>query len=306
MIPEKTAELSKTERTQTETVASVSLSKRIYLKPEMLLIAGLGFLFGGVSFPTSFYPFGYALVAALPKYSAAAWLGLLLRMLFEGEELFWTVGGISFFYVCRICLNLFIFGQDCLLRLRRLPDSVMTKYLLCAIFIFVSEFIRMVLQGITAVGMLKILIATVSAMAFTLLFTFFFEEQYRASPVFEAGFGAVAYMLTLSLIPFSVFQFSIGLTAAFLITFLIGRLGVPTRSASVGLLCGLACGGIYAPVLSLGGLVIGIFSERYAVFSGISAALAASARPWRRPERAHVWCFLKRNICSVALARRGS
>ena len=107
MIPEKTAELSQAQRMPSESVASVSSSKQIYWKPEMLLIAGLGFLFGGASFPTSCYPFGYALVAALPKYSAAAWLGVLLRMLLEGEELFWTAGGISLFYVCRICLNLF-------------------------------------------------------------------------------------------------------------------------------------------------------------------------------------------------------
>ena len=273
MTPEKTAELLKTESKQKAQSPSVSAEKAFGLKAEMLIVGGLGFLFGGTAFPSTFFPFGYALLASLPKYTAAAFLGLLLRMLLTGEELFWTVGGISLFYACRILLNLFVFGRNCLVRLKRLPDSLVTKYLLCAIFIFSSEFIHMVLGDITLLGMLKILIATVSAIAFTVLFTFFFDEKYRLSPVFEAGFGAIAYILTLSLMPFLVFGFSVGLAAAFLITFLVGRLGVPTRSASIGLLCGLACGGIYAPVLSLAGLVIGIFSEKYAVFSGISAAL---------------------------------
>ncbi len=271
MTPEKTAELSKTEKTSPTQTASVP--GQTYLKAEMLLIGVLGFLFGGTAFPASLYPFGYALLASLPKYTAAAFIGIFLRTLITGEELFRAMLGISLFYGCRILLNLFIFGQNYLTRLRRFSDSLMTKYLLCAIFIFISEFIGMVLQKITLFGMLKILVATLCAIGFTVLFSFFFDEQYRASPVFEAGFGAIAYILTLSLIPFSVFGFSIGLASAFLITFLIGRLGVPTRSASVGLLCGLACGGIYAPVLSLAGLVIGVFSEKYAVFGGVSAAL---------------------------------
>lgn len=265
MTPEKTAELSRTKS---------SVSGQITLKKEPFLIAALGFLFGGTAFPVSLYPFGYALMASLPKYTAAAWLGIFLRMLITGDPLFRTVPGISLFYICRILLNLLVFGAKYLSGVRRLPDSVTTRYLLCAIFLFTSEFIGMALQGVTLYGMLKILAATVCAMIFTVFFTFFFEERYRTSPVFEAGFGALVYILTRSLLPFSVSDFSVGLTGAFLITFLIGRLGVPTRSASIGLLCGLACGGIYAPVLSLGGLISGLFSEKYAVFAGISAALA--------------------------------
>ncbi|MBQ8495836.1 MAG: SpoIIE family protein phosphatase [Clostridia bacterium] len=241
-----------------------------------LLTAVLGFLFGGTELPFSLMPFGSALVAALPKYTASALLGILLRsilILAMGGNLPISAVCSSILLLSRIILNIIVFGTKDLSRLRRLPDSLTTKLLLCALFVFGISFADALTSGISFSALLTAGLSAIVSTGFTLVFAFFFNEEYKDSPVFEAGLGAVIFAAVLSCAPFAFGGFSIGLTAAFSMTFLIGFLGVPTRSASVGLLCGLAVGDIFAPVLSLAGLVTGIFSKTYAIFGGISAAI---------------------------------
>lgn len=240
------------------------------------LTAGMGFLLGGTELPLSLQPFGCALVAALPKHTVAALIGIILRSVVSsalGGEMLVSVICATALLVCRIVLNIIVFGQHNIERLKRLPDSLVTKLLLCALFVFGISFVDALSLGISILGVLHAGLSALVSVGFTLLFAFFFDEEYRHAPVFEAGLGALVYALSLSLMPFHIGSFSLGLAAAFAATVFIGFLGVPTRSASVGLLCGLASGGIFAPVLSLAGLVTGIFSEHYAIFGGISAAL---------------------------------
>ena len=236
----------------------------------------LGFLLGGTEFPLQTYPLGCALVSSLPCRVFPVLLGILTRTAYlftSGQELLLPTICCVSILVCRTILNIVLFGGKKLLQIRRFPDSVSMKMLLCAIFVFGISFADTVHSGITPYGVLRAALASILSVTFTLLFTFFFDEEYRNHSVFEAGFGALCFTLALSFSPFSVGAFSMGLAASFGITLYAGFLGAPTRSASVGLLCGATLGGYFAPVFALAGLVAGIFSDAYMILGGFGALL---------------------------------
>ena len=236
----------------------------------------LGFLLGGTEFPLQTYPLGCALVSSLPRHMVSAMMGMLVRSVYlflHGEELLLPMICSVSILVCRMILNIVLFGRKKLLQLRRLPDSVSMKMLLCAIFVFGISFVDTVYKGITPYNILRSALSAIVAVTFTLLFTFFFDEEYRSNSVFEAGFGALCFSLALAFSPFSIGTFSMGLAAAFAITLYTGFLGAPTRSASVGLLCGATLGGFFGPVFALAGLVAGIFSDAYVILGGFGALL---------------------------------
>ncbi len=236
----------------------------------------LGFLLGGTEFPLQTYPLGCALVASLPRHTLAAMLGMIVRsilLFWEGTNLLLPMICSVSLLLCRVILNLVLFGRRKISQLKRLPDTISMKMLLCAIFVFGISFLDAMYVGITVYSVLRAALIAIVSVTFTLLFAFFFDEEYRHNAVFEAGFGALCFSISLSFLPFSVGAFSLGLAASFAITIYTGFLGAPTRSASVGLLCGATLGGFFGPVFALAGLVAGIFSDAYIILGGFGALL---------------------------------
>ena len=236
----------------------------------------LGFLLGGTEFPLQTYPLGCALVSSLPRHVISTVLGIMVRSIYlfmNGDRLLLPMVCCVSILICRMILNIVVFGRNKLLKIRRFPDPISMKMLLCAIFVFGISFVDAVYSGITPYSILRAALASIVAVTFTLLFTFFFDEEYRNHSVFEAGFGALCFTLALSFSPFSIGLFSLGLAASFAITLYAGFLGAPTRSASVGLLCGATLGGYFGPVFALAGLVAGIFSDAYIILGGFGALL---------------------------------
>ncbi len=243
---------------------------------EMLLMLLSGFFFGGTSLPLSVYPLGCALVAALPKNAVVALFGIWLRCFYESAR-----GGNITMYgacatailICRAVLCMVIYGKDIFKRIHRLPDTVFVRVLLCTALILTFSLVDIMREGMTLSLALGMMLSAITAAAFSFLYCFFFEEEHKGSPAFEAGLGAVAFSAALAFAPFAVGEFSLGVTVSFAITLYVGFLGSPTRSSAVGLLCGLALGGYFAPVFALVGLVSGIFSEVHAILSGVAAVL---------------------------------
>ena len=236
----------------------------------------LGFLLGGAEFPLQTYPLGCALISALPRHLISTLLGMIVRSVYlflNGENLLLPMICCGLLLICRTVLNIVLFGRKKLVQLKRFSDPVSTKMLLCAIFVFGILFADAVHNGITPYNILRAALMSIISVTFTLLFTFFFDEEYSHHSVFEAGFGALCFALALSFSPFSIGSFSLGLAASFAITLYAGFLGAPTRSASVGLLCGATLGGYFAPVFALAGLVSGIFSDAYIILGGFGALL---------------------------------
>ena len=245
-----------------------------------ILSAGIAFLFGfvfsGTEIPMNTYPLGCALIAALPKNTVAAMLGILVRTVYlysKGENLLLPIICTISLLACRLVLNVIIFGKRNISRLGYLPDTVSMKMLLCAVFVFGISLVEAIYVGVTPYGMLRAVIFTGISVAFTLLFSFFFDEEYRHSPVFEAGFGALCFSVAFGCAPFAIGSFSVGLAVSFAVTLYAGFLGVPTRSAFIGLICGTVSGGFFGPVFALAGLVAGIFADSYVLFGGMGALL---------------------------------
>ena len=224
----------------------------------------IGFFFGGTEFPLGAYPLGSALVAAVPKYSVFALIGVLLRCAYAyaaGEDLLLFGLSAAALCACRILLCVAVYGRKMIRKTGRLPDSVSARVLLCAIFTLGFSLIGAIQAGSELYDIASLALNTVCAASFAFLLSFFFEPEYRFTPAFEAGLGAAAFCLSLSLVNLYIGTFSIGLVVSYMITLYVGWLGQPTRSSAVGLLCGLACGGIYAPIFALSGLIAGIFFE---------------------------------------------
>ena len=250
--------------------------RRLQWLGERLLMLGAGFFFGGTALPLSVYPLGCALIAALPKQTIAALIGLWLRCAYAaalGENIMTYAACSSAVLICRIVLCFAVYGKTLLARVHRLPDTMLIRVLLCTAFVLIFSLVDMIRGGVSISALLGIVLAVVASAAFTLLFGFFFEKEYLGTPAYEAGIGAASFAAALAFSPFALGEFSFGVTVAFAVTLYVGYLGSPTRSSAVGLLCGLALGGYFAPVFALAGLVSGIFSEVHALLSGVSAVL---------------------------------
>lgn len=234
----------------------------------------IGFFLGGTAFPMNAYPLGIALVAALPRYPLFAVIGIALRCTYEyasGNDIILFGVSAAALCLCRVILSFLVYGRAMIRRTGRLPDTVSVRVLQCAIFALGFSLIQTVRAGMALADIFSLAMNTVCAASFAFLLSFFFEEEYRYTPAFEAGLGAAAFCLSLSLAGIEVGTFSIGILVSYMITLYVGYLGQPTRSSAVGLLCGLACGGIYAPIFALSGLVAGIFFDVNSILAAISS-----------------------------------
>ncbi len=234
----------------------------------------LGFLLDGAIFPMEIAPFGVALTAALPQYSTFALLGVVLRGLlglWRGDGFPPTVFCAACIYLARVIMGLTLGDRRIMRKTGRLPDAVSTRVLLATVFALGFALFDMIRTGISASAFISLALQTVCAGAFSFLFCFFFEAEYKHTPMFEAGLGALAFALSLSFAKMALGAFSIGVFVAALITFYVGYFGEATRSSAVGLLCGLSLGGVYAPTFALMGLVVGIFFDVNALLAAVSA-----------------------------------
>ena len=244
----------------------------------LLSTLSLGFLLSGTPLVSGVAPLGCALIASLPRHAALALVGVWMRCLYEavlGE-------GILLYAVCatlilgaRVALCLAVYGRGLLLRARRLPDTVGTRIMLCVSISLCTVLFENIRGGASAVSASGLVVLALGATAFCLLYCFFFDGECRGLPASEAGLAATMFSVALSLAPFSIGSFSMGLAVSFAMTLGLALRGSATRSSAAGLLCGLALGGSHAPVLALAGLAAGIFSEVHAVLSGVSAVLVA-------------------------------
>ena len=278
MTDEKTKERCKSGGAVMPGAPTDAWTKRLRMLCELIFALVAGFFFGGTKLPLSVYPLGCALVAALPKNATVALVGIWLRCFYAsalGTEMMLYGACAAAVLICRFVLCFLIYGGKFLLRIRRLPDAIVARVFLCVLFVLIFSLTDAIGSGISLENTLGTVFSCVASAAFSLLYCFFFEEEHRATPAFEAGIGAVSFSASLAFAPFALGDFSFGVALSFAVTLYVGFLGSPTRSSAVGLLCGLALGGYYAPVLALVGLVSGMFSEVHALLSGVSAVLVS-------------------------------
>ncbi len=252
--------------------------KSLYMFKDILVSLVLGFVFGGTEFPLATVPLGCSLTAALPKYGIFALFGIWLRYAwtaFSGEQVLLPTLCATVIFVCRAALCLWIYGKKALVRWKRFPDAVFLRVMLCMAFSLFFSFFEMLREELTVQGALAMLFGAIASSAFAWLFAFFFDEEYAGTPIFEAGLGAIAFAVAISFVPISLGTLSLGVMVPFAITVSVGFRGSPTRSSLVGLLCGLAAGGYFAPVFALTGLVSGMLAEVSALLAGVSAVLVA-------------------------------
>ncbi len=237
-----------------------------------------GFLFGGASLAPGGYPLGTALVGALPRYGIPALAGLWIRCLaasaFGGEMLLYAACA-TVIYLTRILLALWVYGKELLFRAKRVSDTTAVRVLCCTAYVLLFSLYTLLRRGITPFGALSVILTGTAAAAFSFLYIFFLEPVHRGTPAFEAGAAAIAFSVSLAAAPLAVGDFSLGVLVAFGIALYAGHLASPARSASAGLLTGLALGGAYSPVLALSGLSAGAFYEASPFLSGLSAVLVA-------------------------------
>lgn len=235
----------------------------------------LGFLLAGTAFPGETFPLGAALAAAVPHALPFAAAGAALRTAYEmanGNDLIlW--GGIAAVavWLMRWLFAFLLYGRSAFHRTGTVPDEVPARVLICAVCELGCLLLRVSREGVTQDSLLPVAVGTVCAVSFAFLLSFFFEDGMRDTSAGTAGLGAFCFCLALSVAGIEIRNFSVGLLLSYALTLYIGYRDEATKSAAVGLLCGLACGGIYAPVFALAGLVAGIFFDVSCLLAAIGS-----------------------------------
>ncbi len=235
-----------------------------------------GFFLGGTALPMGVYPLGAALAGALPSRAVPMLLGVLLRcgyMALLGERILLPMLSSMTIVLIRALLCLWIYGKTLFLRAGKLPDSLFSRVTVTLGVSLLFSLGEILHTGITAEKTYAMLFSAVTAGAFCFLFAFFFDGTHRGTPAYEAGAGAFVFALALSGMPFALGKFSIGLFLSFALTLLAGGTGTPAKSATAGLLCGIASGGYFGPVMALAGLVSAMFSEVQIWLSAMASVL---------------------------------
>ena len=239
-----------------------------------------GYLFSGKELPFEVYPLGLALVCSSEKYIAEFTAGVFMHAVLFGHEGLYLPAAL-----CVICAGARYFLVFVLRKTRvsvpeeektyldffKLEDelSVRVGAASCAGVVFAAA--RTFSCG-TFYDLFAGIFFAFSALVFTLLFSFAFDERYRNASAVSAGRAAFLFCAVLVLSGLDFFSFSLGIAAAYAATLAMGFTGDGSRGAVAGLLMGAALGGDSAVIFAFSGLAAGVFYE-------ISPVLGAFAPP---------------------------
>ncbi len=117
---------------------------------------------------------------------------------------------------------------------------------------------QVILSGFSTLSIVTAVFTVAAIPAMTYAYAGVFDGP-RAGALCEAGTAAVLFTLVLSFDGMLLFGLSLKILSAFFFTLYISKTGGILRGGVIGLLCGLACDPIYAPLFALAGFASGVF-----------------------------------------------
>ncbi len=236
--------------------------KLISIRKGALLYILLGFLLGIAPLAKGVYPFGVALLCAMPrKFRKEVFVGVLISTLFDKSFI------ISLF--CSAFVYFVIAFKE-----KNGKVYLYTRFLLAlAVSSLKSAYI--VLSGITDMTSVFSLLATVVAYpAFTYAFSGFFDKKRQIRPKFyDISLLAFAFAFTLILKDFYFLEISLSLIPAAAFTLIASRTMGFAQGGVCGIACGLAGGGGITGALGVLGMTYGMLAAELEPFALILSFL---------------------------------
>ena len=232
-------------------------------------------LYGGIStlFMLTTLPFGVTSLGY--AFFAAA---------FGNQAIFALVGiAFSLFFHPSPWVTLFVASLGLLMRVLSGRTAKVTRYFeesrrvrtaFSASLAFLESFAHAALVGFTKESLITLLVSSLVAPVFTLLFSLM-TSPTKEGALSELGRLAIVFFLVYSLNTVGILGLSFGTMLAFFLTMAIAITNGALRGVLMGLVSGLALGGIYAPILAVAGLCTGLAANLSLTYSVLASAILA-------------------------------
>ena len=244
-----------------ERLASKKLRRTLLF---LILYATVGCLFSLTLLPYQAIPLGHAFFAAASgQYAIFALIGIALSLFFQPNPL----------------ITLFVAALGVLMRVlisrvkgtsRLFEEGRKLRMALALSLAFLEAFALSALAAFSKESLLSLVVTTVSAPIFALLFSLITAPQ-KVGAWREIGRLSIVFFLVYALDTVGVFGFSFGVMTAFFLTLSIAITSGALRGALMGLVTGLALGGVYAPIFALAGLCTGLAANLHLVYSVLAS-----------------------------------
>ena len=251
----------------------------------VIMYMAAGFFFPAAELPFGARILGVAFVCGVSRGALGVTMGVCVRSVteyFYADDKQMIIFAVGCVVACtvRYAFSFAVHSPDELKRgkpkSRTLCDPLSARLILSVTVVLAAGTAVLIKEksGFSGYDFLSLFFSAACAAAFTLLFSFAFEKNYKFTPFYDTGTAAVIFSAVLSFADVRVFGLSAALIAAMAATLYIGYYGGAARACLVGLLCGIACGGIYIPLFAVAGLASGIFFSCGAVAgAGISTGV---------------------------------
>lgn len=250
--------------------------------------AVLSFILGSAGAAFGSYPFGIAYLAAVNRFPAYSWLGLLISALFNRGN---AVAAATVYTVC-IALRYAL----CKLKLKNLSDSdrlfdetVLLRCTVSCFAAFVFGLYRLISGGFLYYDLFGLLAGFFISPLTTLALAGLFTKREQLSKYAEISSAVLMFITVFSLREYNIFGFSPAFAAAFFVTLWTASSAGALRGCAVGLLSGLACGTAMrlgevplsysvaaAPcILAAAGLTVGVLWKYAKIIAAAAGCVAA-------------------------------
>ena len=276
---------------------SISIKRKRSLRYTVCLLMGAAqfgcaFLFSRAHV-MQIHPFGLAYLCAATKYVPFIFLGTLFGSVGDQDNMMLLVAASVFIFSARYLLSRFLMYSPQKIKnqlrtddqnsamastaagdisndifLKNFFHAVMpggifgenaaTRAGIGAVAALLLAIFQVILSGFTTLSVVTAIFTVAAVPAMTYAFTGAFDGP-RAGALCEAGTAAVLFSLVLSFDGMLLFGLSLKILSAFFFTLYISKTGGILRGGVIGLLCGLACDPIYAPLFALAGFASGVF-----------------------------------------------
>lgn len=236
----------------------------------VIMYMAAGFFFPAAELPFGARVLGAAFVCGVSRGALGAAIGICIRAVteyFYADDKGMVIFALASVVACavRYAFSFAVHGEAELKgerpRARTLCDPLSARLILSVIVALGAGTAVLIEEksGFSGYDFLSLFFSAACAAVFTLLFGFAFEKNYKFTPLYDTGTAAVIFCAVLSLSGAKIFGLSAALIVAMAATLYAGYYGGAARACLTGLLCGIACGGIYIPLFAVAGLASGIF-----------------------------------------------
>ncbi len=212
-------------------------------------IAFLSFILGSAGAAFQSFPFGIAFLSATNRFVPYSWLGLLISALFNrgyaiAAATVYTVCAATRYAVCKLIEDHGASKKSRIMMLEMFDESILIRCAVACFTAFVFGLYRLISGGFLYYDLFGLLAGFFISPLTTLALSALFTKNEQISKFAEISASVLMFITVFSLRGYDVFGFSPALALAFFVTMWAASSAGALRGCAVGLVSGIACGGM--------------------------------------------------------------